>query len=71
MNLFEIETQKEYTIEKIETKDSEFDKFLFSLGCYGGESITVISRRKSGCIVLIKNGKYSIDRGLAKSITVC
>lgn len=71
MNLLEIETGREYTIEKIDTKDREFDNFLFSLGCYGGEPITVISRRKSGCIVLIKNGKYSIDSGLAKSITVC
>ena len=61
---------KVYIIERIETDDEELDAFLFSLGCYSGEAITVISRRRGGCIVAIKDGKYSIDNALASAITV-
>lgn len=70
MNLYDIEEGKEYLIEEIKTDDEELKAFLFSLGCYGGEPITLISRRKSGCIVSIKDARYSIDRDLAKAITV-
>ena len=61
---------KEYIIERIETEDEELDAFLFSLGCYSGEPITVISRRRGGCTVSIKDGRYSIDRELAEAIIV-
>ena len=61
---------KEYIIKSIETNDEELDSFLFSLGCYSGEPITVISRRRSGCVVSIKDGRYSIDNGLAEAICV-
>ena len=61
---------KEYLITKISTEDEELNTFLFSLGCYSGEAITVISRRRGGCIVAIKDGKYSIDNALASAITV-
>ncbi len=61
---------KEYIIKNVSTLDLELDTFLFSLGCYSGEPITVISRRKSGCVVAIKNSRYSIDTPLAKAITV-
>jgi ferrous iron transport protein A len=61
---------REYTIKDIFTDDEELDAFLFSLGCYSGEPITVISRRKSGCIVSIKDGRYSIDKQLANAIKV-
>ena len=57
-------------IKAIETDDEELDAFLFSLGCYSGEPITVISRRKSGCVVSIKDGRYNIDNGLAEAIIV-
>ena len=70
MNLYGIEEGKEYLIEEIITDDEELKAFLFSLGCYGGEPITLISRRKSGCIVSIKDARYSIDSDLAKAITV-
>ena len=70
MTLFEAEIGKEYTVRTIETDDEELDAFLFSLGCYSGEPITVVSRRKSGCIVAIKDGRYHIDRQLAKAISV-
>lgn len=61
---------KEYIIRNIETKDEELNAFLFSLGCYSGEPITVISRRRANCIVSIKDGRYSIDRQLAEAIQI-
>ena len=70
MNLIEATEGQEYRIRAIETNDEEMDAFLFSLGCYGGEPITVIARRKSGCIVSIKDARYNIDRQLAKAILV-
>ena len=61
---------KEYIIEKIETDDEELDAFLFSLGCYSGEKITVVSHLKGGCIVSIKDARYNIDNQLAEAIIV-
>ena len=60
----------EYIIENIVTDDAEMDAFLFSLGCYVGQPITVISHKKSSCIVSIKDGRYNIDNRLAEAITV-
>lgn len=70
MNLVTAQLGKEYIIQRIETHDEELDGFLFSLGCYSGEPITVISRRRSGCVVSIKDGRYSIDNQLAQAIAV-
>lgn len=70
MNLREAEEGKEYIIKSIETDDEELDAFLFSLGCYSGEKITVVSHRKGGCTVSIKDGRYNIDRQLAEAIIV-
>ena len=61
---------KEYIIQQIKTEDEELDAFLFSLGCYSGEVITVVSRLKGGCVVSIKDGRYNIDRQLAEAIVV-
>ncbi len=61
---------KEYIVKKIETDDEELNSFLFSLGCYSGEPITVISHLKAGLIVSIKDGRYSIDKQLAEAIVV-
>ena len=61
---------KEYIIKQIETDDDELNAFLFSLGCYSGEAITVISHRKGGCVVSIKDGRYSIDNQLADAIQI-
>ena len=70
MNLLNVELEKEYVIKDISTGDEELDSFLFSLGCYSGEPITVISRRNGICIVSIKDARYSIDNELAKVISV-
>ena len=70
MNLFNAELGKEYLVENIHTNDDEINSFLFTLGCYKGEPITVISRLKSSLIVAIKDGRYNIDKPLAESITV-
>ena len=70
MNLKNAELGKEYIIRSIETNDEELDAFLFSLGCYSGEPITVVSRRRGGCVVSIKDGRYNIDEALAEAITV-
>ena len=70
MNLREATIGEEYIIQNIETEDEELNAFLFSLGCYSGESITVVSRKKSNCIVSIKDARYCIDNQLAASILV-
>ena len=70
MNLSTAEAGKEYIIKNIETDDEELNSFLFSLGCYEGEPITVISHLKGGCIVSIKDGRYNIDTELAEAIIV-
>ena len=70
MTLTTAEIGKEYIIQQVKTEDPELNSFLFSLGCYSGEPITVISRRRSGCTVSIKDGRYHIDKHLADAITV-
>ncbi len=70
MNLRSAEVGKEYIIDSIKTGDGELDSFLFSLGCYGGEPITVITRHNKSLIVAIKDGRYSIDTALAEAIEV-
>ena len=70
MNLKSAEEGVEYIVKAIETDDEELDAFLFSLGCYSGEPITVITHRKGGCTVSIKDGRYNIDNPLAEAINV-
>ena len=70
MTLKDANEGKEYTIFEIETDDEELDAFLFSLGCYSGEEITVISHLKGGCVVSIKDSRYHVDNQLAKAITI-
>ncbi len=70
MNLRQAEEGKEYIIEQINTDDEQLNAFLFSLGCYSGETITVIAHRKGGCTVSIKDGRYNIDNQLAEAIIV-
>ena len=70
MNLVLAEEGKEYLIQRIDTNDEELNSFLFSLGCYSGEPITVVARRKGGCTVSIKDGRYNIDNQLAEAIIV-
>ena len=61
---------REYIVQSIDTDDEELDAFLFSLGCYSGESVTVVSHLKNSCIVSIKDGRYNIDYQLAKAIHI-
>ena len=70
MNLTDAIEEKEYIIKDIMTDDEEMDAFLFSLGCYSGEAITVISHIKGGCIVSIKDARYNIDNQLAEAIII-
>ena len=70
MTLKNAEIGKEYIINSIVTDDEELDAFLFSLGCYSGEAITVVSQRRGGCVVSIKDARYNIDYALADAITV-
>ena len=70
MNLMTAPEGKEHIIVRIETNDQELNAFLFSLGCYSGEPITVISRRRKNCTVSIKDGRYNIDSQLASAIIV-
>lgn len=70
MNLKSAEVGKEYIVKNINTDDEELNSFLFSLGCYSGEPITVISHLKGGCVVAIKDGRYNIDNELAEAIEI-
>lgn len=70
MNLNNATEGKEYIIQRIETDDEELDAFLFSLGCYSGEPVTVVSRRRGSCVISVKDGRYSIDEQLAEAIII-
>ncbi len=70
MTLMEAQEGKEYRIREIQTDDEDLDAFLFSLGCYSGEPVTVVSRLKNSCVVAIKDGRYNIDDQLAEAILV-
>lgn len=70
MTLRDVQEGKEYIVQSIETGDEELNAFLFSLGCYSGEPITVVSRKRHSCVVSIKDGRYSIDNPLAEAIVV-
>ena len=52
------------------SRREELEAFLFSLGCYSGEPITVVSRVRGGCTVSIKDGRYNIDTDLARAISI-
>ena len=68
MTLLDARSGKEYIITRINTGDEALESFLFALGCYSGEPITVVSRKKNHCTVSIKDGRYNIDSQLAEAI---
>ena len=70
MNLLQATEGTEYIIKDILTDDEELNSFLFTLGCYSGEPITVVSRRRGGCTVSIKDSRYNIDNQLAEAIII-
>ena len=70
MTLNDAELLKEYMIEKISANDEELESFLFSLGCYAGEKITVVAKRNGTLVVALKDARYSIDTALAQEISI-
>lgn len=70
MNLTKAQEGEEYIVKAIQTDDEELNDFLFTLGCYSGEPITVVSHLKGGCVVAIKDGRYNIDNQLAEAILI-
>ena len=70
MDLMNVPVGQEYIVADIAAGDPELETFLFTLGCFSGEPITVVSRRRSSCTVAIKDSRYSIDPQLARAITV-
>ena len=70
MNLKDAKEGQEYVIRAIETDDEELDAFLFSLGCYSGEPITVVSRKKKNLVISVKDARYNIDNELAEAISI-
>ena len=70
MNLAEANVGEEYIIKDVVTDDEELNSFLFSLGCYSGEPITVIDRKKRNCVIAVKDARYNIDNELAKAISI-
>ena len=70
MNLLDAKEGEEYIVKDIAADDEELTAFLFSLGCYSGEPITVVSHLKGGCVVSIKDGRYNIDTDLAQAISI-
>ena len=70
MTLLEAQTGREYLVRSVATEDEELNGFLFSLGCYSGEPITVVSRRRGTCVISIKDGRYCIDTQLARAIEI-
>lgn len=70
MNLNSANIGENYIVKDVQTEDEELKAFLFSLGCYSGEPITVISQMKGSCVVSIKNGRYNIDKGIAQAVMI-
>lgn len=69
-SLLNAQEGREYIIRRIDTDDDELNSFLFSLGCYSGEPITMVARKRSGCVISVKDARYSIDAQLAEAIIV-
>ncbi|MDD6070816.1 MAG: FeoA family protein [Clostridiales bacterium] len=70
MNLTDAKAGEEYIVRDVLAEDEELKSFLFSLGCYSGEPITVISHIKGGCVITVKDARYNIDTDLAKAISI-
>lgn len=70
MSLNDAELEKEYIVKDVVTDDDEMKAFLFSLGCYSGEPVTVVTRKKRNLVMSIKDARYNIDIDLASAITI-
>lgn len=71
MNLLEAKLGEDVTVKDVVSEDEELKSFLFSLGCYSGEAITVVSKKKGGIVLSIKDARYNVDEDLAKAIEIC
>ena len=69
-NLLQGEIGQTYIVKDIDTTDEEMNGFLFRLGCYSGEPITLISKKKKSCIVAIKDSRYGLDNQLAEAVII-
>lgn len=69
-NLTSAQTNRPYTIKEIKTDEKTMKDFLFSLGCFEGEKITIISVLADNYVIHIKDARYSIDKELAKAILI-
>lgn len=70
MNLTDADLGQEYIVKDIVTEDEELNAFLFTLGCYSGEPVTVISRLRGGYVISVKDGRYNIDKNIAEAILI-
>ena len=70
MTLLEGNPGETYMIRGINTEDEDMNAFLFRLGCYSGEPITLISKKRKSCVVVIKDGRYNIDNQLAAAVDI-
>lgn len=70
MNLSEARIREDVIVKNIATEDEELKSFLFSLGCYSGESVTIVSKKRSNYVLSIKDARYNIDEDLARAIEV-
>ncbi len=70
MNLTEAKIGNDVIVKDILADDEELKSFLFSLGCYSGEAVTVISKKRGGYVLSIKDARYNIDVDLAKTIQI-
>ena len=69
-NLLQADIGKTYIVKEIDTEDEEMNAFLFRLGCYSGEPITLISKKRKSCIVAIKDSRYGLDNQLAEAVII-
>lgn len=70
MNLTDANLGEEYIVKDIVTEDEELDAFLFTLGCYSGEPVTVVSKLRGSYVISVKDGRYNIDKNIAKAILI-
>ncbi|MBP2028786.1 ferrous iron transport protein A [Acetoanaerobium pronyense] len=70
MNLTQGKLNTKYIVKDIKTYDDELKDFLFTLGCYEGESITLISILAENYVITVKDARYSIDKDLAEAIII-
>lgn len=70
MNLTEAMIGRDCIVKDIMADDEELKSFSFSLGCYSGETVTVVSKKRGGYVLSIKDARYNIDEDLAKAIQI-